>query len=187
MGLANWLTILRIVLIPVFVTLLVYRKLGVALLVFGAAALTDLLDGWVARSRGMASRLGAFLDPLADKLLLIASFVTLTWLKALPFWITAVVFSRDVMLIVGALLIHMVGGRIYPRPTWAGKAATFFQILTVLVALLSRYYRVSLGTSVVMWLAAAFTIMSGLHYIWQGVHVLNAAEHVETDEAPLLR
>ncbi|HEY3187735.1 MAG TPA: hypothetical protein VGJ70_09685, partial [Solirubrobacteraceae bacterium] len=75
----------------------------------------------------------------------------------------------------------------YPRPTWAGKAATFFQILTVLVALLSRYYRVSLGTSVVMWLAAAFTIMSGLHYIWQGVHVLNAAEHVETDEAPLLR
>ncbi|HMH50321.1 MAG TPA: CDP-alcohol phosphatidyltransferase family protein [Candidatus Acidoferrum sp.] len=187
MGLANWLTILRIVLIPVFVTLLVYRKLGLALLVFGAAALTDLLDGWVARSRGMASRLGAFLDPLADKLLLIASFVTLTWLKALPFWITAVVFSRDVMLIVGALLIHMVGGRIYPRPTWAGKAATFFQILTVLVALLSRYYRVSLGTSVVMWLAAAFTIMSGLHYIWQGVHVLNAAEHVETDEAPLLR
>ena len=187
MGLANWLTILRIVLIPVFVTLLVYRKLGLALLVFGAAALTDLLDGWVARSRGMASRLGAFLDPLADKLLLIASFVTLTWLKALPFWITAVVFSRDVMLIVGTLLIHMVGGRIYPRPTWAGKAATFFQILTVLVALLSRYYRVSLGTSVVMWLAAAFTIMSGLHYIWQGVHVLNAAEHVETDEAPLLR
>jgi len=187
MGLANWLTILRIVLIPVFVTLLVYRKLGLALLVFGAAALTDLLDGWVARSRGMASRLGAFLDPLADKLLLIASFVTLTWLKALPFWITAVVFSRDVMLIVGTLLIHMVGGRIYPRPTWAGKAATFFQILTVLAALLSRYYRVSLGTSVVMWLAAAFTIMSGLHYIWQGVHVLNAAEHVETDEAPLLR
>ena len=187
MGLANWLTILRIVLIPVFVTLLVYRKLGVALIVFGAAALTDLLDGWVARTQGMSSRLGAFLDPLADKLLLIASFVTLTWLKALPFWITAVVFSRDVMLIVGALLIHMVGGRIYPRPTWAGKAATFFQILTVLVALLSRYYRVSLGTSVVMWLAAAFTIMSGLHYIWQGVHVLNAAEHVETDEAPLLR
>ena len=187
MGLANWLTILRIVLIPVFVTLLVYRKLGTALLVFGAAALTDLLDGWVARRQGLASRLGAFLDPLADKLLLIASFVTLTWLKALPFWITAVVFSRDVMLIVGALLIHMVGGRIYPRPTWAGKAATFFQILTVLVALLSRYYRVSLGTSVVMWLAAAFTIMSGLHYIWQGVHVLNAAEHVETDEAPLLR
>jgi cardiolipin synthase len=182
MGLANWLTILRIVLIPVFVTLLVYRKLGLALIVFGAAALTDLLDGWVARSRGLASRLGAFLDPLADKLLLIASFVTLTYLKALPFWITAVVFSRDLMLIVG--------GRIYPRPTWAGKAATFFQILTVLAAMLSRYYRVPMGTSIIIWLAAGFTIASGLHYIWQGVRFLNAvnvAEREESDEAQLLR
>jgi cardiolipin synthase (CMP-forming) len=190
MGLANWLTILRIVLIPVFVTLLVYRKLGLALLVFGGAALTDLLDGWVARRRGLASRLGAFLDPLADKLLLISSFVTLTYLKTLPFWITAVVLSRDVMLIMGALLIHMVGGRIYPRPTWAGKAATFFQILTVLTAMLSRYYRVPLGTTVVIWLAAGFTIVSGLHYIWQGVHFLNAvnaAEREESDEAQLLR
>ena len=190
MGLANWLTTLRIVLIPIFVTLLVYRKLGLALIVFGAAALTDLLDGWVARRRGLASRLGAFLDPLADKLLLIASFVTLTWLKALPFWITAVVFSRDLMLIVGAVLIHMVGGRIYPRPTWAGKAATFFQVLTVLAAMLSRYYRVSLGTSIVMWLAAGFTVVSGLHYIWQGMRFLNAvnaAEPEESDEAHLLR
>jgi cardiolipin synthase len=190
MGLANWLTILRIVLIPVFVTLLVYRKLGLALLVFGGAALTDLLDGWVARHRGLSSRLGAFLDPLADKLLLISSFVTLTWLKTLPFWITAVVLSRDVMLIVGALLIHMVGGRIYPRPTWAGKAATFFQILVVLTAMLSRYYRVPLGTSVIIWLAAGFTIVSGLHYLWQGVHFLNAvnaAEREESDEARLLR
>ncbi len=190
MGLANWLTVLRIVLIPVFVTLLVYRKLGVALLVFSVAALTDLLDGWVARHQGLSSRLGAFLDPMADKLLLTASFVTLTYLKALPFWITAVVISRDVMLVVGALLIHMVGGRIYPRPTWAGKAATFFQILTVLTAMLARYYRVNLGTTAVLWLAALFTIASGLQYIWQGVHFLNAAnaaEREESDEASLLR
>ena len=142
MGLANWLTILRIVLIPVFVSLLVYRRPGVALLAFAAAAVTDLLDGYVARRRKMQSRLGAFLDPLADKLLLISSFVTLTYLKALPFWITAVVLSRDVILIVGALLIHMLGARVYPRPTWAGKAATFFQILTVLASILSRYYHV---------------------------------------------
>src|ERR1700674_988191 len=182
MGLANWLTILRIVLIPVFVTLLVYRKLGVALIVFGAAALTDLLDGWVARTQGMSSRLGAFLDPLADKLLLIASFVTLTWLKALPFWITAVVFSRDVMLIVGALLIHMVGGRIYPHPTWAGKAATFFQILTVLTGLLARFFRLHFGVTVVVWLAAIFTIASGLQYIAQGVRFLNAATDAEREE-----
>ena len=190
MGLANWLTVLRIVLIPVFVTLLVYRKLGVALVVFAVAALTDLLDGWVARRRGLSSRLGAFLDPMADKLLLTASFVTLTYLKALPFWITAVVISRDVMLVVGALVIHMVGARIYPRPTWAGKAATFFQILTVLTAMLARFYRVYLGTTAILWLAAIFTVASGLQYIWRGMHFLNAAnaaEREESDEAPLLR
>ena len=125
MGLANWLTLLRILLIPVFVSLLVYRRPGPALIVFGVAALTDLLDGWAARHWKDESSLGAFLDPMADKLLLTASFVTLTYLKVLPFWIAAVVISRDVILVLGALLIYMLGSRIRPRPTWAGKAATF--------------------------------------------------------------
>src|SRR5881628_84472 len=142
MGLANWLTLLRILLIPVFVTLLVYRRPGVALLVFAVAAFTDLLDGWVARRHKDESTLGAFLDPTADKLLLTASFVTLTYLKALPFWIAAVVISRDVILVVGTLLVYMLGARVYPRPTWAGKAATFFQILTVLTGLLARFLHV---------------------------------------------
>src|SRR5262245_39773260 len=110
MGLANWLTLLRILLIPVFVTLLVYRRPGAALLAFGVAALTDLLDGWVARRFKDESTLGAFLDPVADKLLLTASFVTLTYLKVLPFWIAAVVISRDAILVVGTSLIYMLGG-----------------------------------------------------------------------------
>jgi cardiolipin synthase len=191
MGLANWLTILRIVLIPVFVTLLVYRKLGPALLVFGAAALTDLLDGWVARHRGLSSRLGAFLDPLADKLLLIASFVTLTWLKALPFWIAAVVISRDLILAIGALAIHIVGARLTPRPTWAGKFATFFQVLVVLSGVLTRFYQVQTGATAVIWLAAGFTVISGLQYIVQGMRFLNAVTHAEeghtADETALFR
>ena len=77
---------------------------------------------------------------MADKLLLTASFVTLTYLKVLPFWISAVVISRDVILVFGALLIYMLGGRIHPRPTWAGKAATFFQVLAVLTGLLARFF-----------------------------------------------
>ena len=145
MGLANWLTVLRILLIPVFVTLLVYRRPGTALAVFCLASLTDLLDGYVARSRGSQSRLGAFLDPMADKLLLTASFVTLTYLHRLPFWITAVVISRDVILVLGAVLIHMTGGQIYPSPTRAGKLSTFFQILTVLAAMLMPYIRAPLA------------------------------------------
>jgi cardiolipin synthase len=189
MGLANWLTVLRILLIPVFISLLVYRRPGAALLVFTLAAVTDLLDGWVARSRGSQSRLGAFLDPMADKLLLTASFVTLTYSKVIPFWITAVVLSRDVILVVGALLIHMVGGRIHPRPTWAGKAATFFQILTVLAGLLTRYYRLPVAPTLFMWLAAIFTVVSGLQYLAQGMRYLNAttAEREESDEHVFLR
>ncbi|OGL09983.1 MAG: CDP-diacylglycerol--glycerol-3-phosphate 3-phosphatidyltransferase [Candidatus Rokubacteria bacterium RIFCSPLOWO2_02_FULL_72_37] len=180
MGLANWLTVLRIVLIPVFVSLMVYRKPGAGLLVFAVAALTDLLDGWVARRSG-PSRLGAFLDPMADKLLLTASFVTLTYLKILPFWIAAVVISRDVILVVGALLIHMLGGRLHPRPTLTGKLATFFQVLTVLSGLLARYFRLPLAPRSILWLAAVFTVLSGLQYIVQGMRVLNAAHGVDRE------
>jgi cardiolipin synthase len=189
MGLANWLTVLRILLIPVFVTLLVYAKPGQALVVFVCAAATDLLDGYVARRRGLQSRLGAFLDPMADKLLLVSSFVTLTWLNALPFWIAAVVISRDVILMVGALAIHMAGGRIHPRPTRAGKLATFFQVLTVLAGLAGHSLKTPLGVTAFMWLAAAFTIVSGLQYIVQGMRFLNAAHAAEreADEASLLR
>jgi cardiolipin synthase len=182
MGLANWLTVLRIVLIPVFVTLLVYRHPGWALSVFTLAAFTDLLDGWVARRQGVASRLGAFLDPMADKLLLTASFVTLTYLKTLPFWITAVVLSRDVILIVGAVVVHMVGVRIDPQPTWMGKAATFFQILTVLTGLLSRYFHPTLTPTLFIWLAAVFTVASGCQYVARGMRFLQATTASERDE-----
>lgn len=183
MGLANWLTLLRIVLIPGFVTLLVYRRPGWALAVFTLAALTDLLDGWVARWRGMSSRLGAFLDPLADKLLLTASFVTLTYLRAVPFWITAVVISRDAMLVVGALLMHVLGVRIDPRPSWAGKAATLFQVLTILSGLLARYFRLPLAPVWIMWLAAILTVASGLQYLVRGMRVLNMANAAEREES----
>src|SRR6267143_6307104 len=184
MGLPNWLTVLRILLIPVFVSLLVYRRPGTALAVFCLASLTDLLDGYVARRGGSQSRLGAFLDPMADKLLLTAAFVTLTYLKALPFWIAAVVISRDVFLVVGALLVYMLGGRIRPRPTWAGKAATFFQVLTVLTGLLARYFQVHLAPNFVLWLAAGFTVISGLQYIVQGMRFLNASPAAAREESP---
>jgi cardiolipin synthase len=190
MGLANWLTVLRILLIPVFVTLLVYRQRGPALTIFLVAAFTDLLDGYVARQRGSQSRLGAFLDPMADKLLMVCSFVTLTWLKALPFWIAAVVISRDLILMVGALAIHMAGGRITPRPTRAGKLATFCQVLTVLAGLLMPFYQMPLLMKTVLWATAAFTVFSGLQYIVQGMRFLNAVhadEARERDESTLYR
>jgi len=176
MGLANWLTLLRILLIPVFVILLVYRRPGIALGVFCLASVTDLLDGYIARRRGSQTRLGAFLDPLADKLLLTASFVTLTYLRMLPFWITAVVVSRDLFLTLGAVLVHMMGGRIHPAPTRAGKLSTFFQILVVLVAMVKPRFPAAAGLLwMLTWIATAFTVFSGLQYIVQGMRYLTVA------------
>ena len=176
MGLPNWLTILRILLIPVFVTLLVYRRAGWALLVFCLASLTDMLDGYIARSQGRQTRLGAFLDPMADKLLLTSGFVTLTWLKVIPFWITAVVVSRDVVLSLGVLVVHVAGGTVHPAPTWIGKMSTLLQMVTVLAAMASVYFQLIplLVTKVLAWVTAAFTITSGMQYIVRGLRQLEA-------------
>jgi cardiolipin synthase len=138
MGLANWLTIVRILLIPVFVTLLVYNRVLLAFTTFVLAGLTDMLDGYIARTRGTKTRLGAFLDPLADKLLLTAAFVTLTYKfsRILPFWLTAIVLSRDLVLILVAVLIMLTGGQVHPAPTMLGKTSAVIQMVTAGVCLL---------------------------------------------------
>jgi cardiolipin synthase len=184
-GLPNWLTIVRIVLIPVFVTLLVYRRPTAALVVFVLASLTDMLDGYIARSRGSLTRLGAFLDPMADKLLLTASFITLTYLRVIPFWITAVVISRDLVLILGAALIHIAGGTIYPTPTWLGKASTVLQMATVLAAMLSVYFKIATLPKLFFWLTASFTVASGIQYLYRGTRLLNPPSSREP-RAPML-
>ena len=176
LGLANWLTILRILLIPVFVSLMVYRRIGWALGIFLLAGLTDALDGYVARTHGRKTRLGAFLDPMADKLLLTASFVTLTYRGLLPFWITAVVLSRDVLLMLGAVLVHMSGGQVTPSPTSLGKATTALQMATVLAAILASYSPAMRPVRVgFIWAAAVLTLASGAQYLYQGSRMLNGA------------
>lgn|SRR5512144_2386401 len=180
MGLANWLTTLRILLIPVFVTLLVYKHAALAFLVFCLASLTDLLDGYIARSRGAQTRLGAFLDPMADKLLLTSAFVTLTWLKVIPFWIAVVVVSRDLVLTVGVAVIHVAGGTVHPSPSWLGKLSTVFQMATVIAAMLAFYFGVLPGMPRrLAWITAMFTIASGLQYIVQGLKQLNPPAQAE--------
>ena len=173
MGLANWLTILRILLIPVFVTLLVYRRATAAFVVFCLASLTDLLDGYIARTHGQKTRLGAFLDPVADKLLLTSAFVTLTYLRVIPFWITAVVVSRDLILSVGVLVIHISGGTVHPAPTWLGKASTVFQMATVLAAMLFFYFRVPMVPRAFAWAAAVLTVAPGRQSPTQGLKQIN--------------
>jgi cardiolipin synthase len=169
MGLANWLTILRIVLVPVFVVCLVYHRMTLSVVTFGVAAVTDLMDGYIARTRGAQTRLGAFLDPLADKLLLVAAFVTLTYRfpKILPFWLTTTVLSRDAILILVAGLVMLTGGRLHPQPTLLGKLSTVFQMLMVSTALL-----IVAGTPgahrarpALIAATAALTVASGIQYL----------------------
>jgi len=190
MGLANWLTILRILLIPIFVSFLVYRWPTAALVVFCLASLTDTLDGYIARTRGSQTRLGAFLDPLADKLLLTASFVTLTYLhpRLLPFWITVTVLSRDLLLILGTAVIHIAGGQVHPTPTWLGKTSTGLQMATILAALLVLTIQMDPRVkTVLVWVTAGFTVASGVQYLYQGTKLLNPPSDREPHVPTLVR
>lgn len=178
MGLANILTIIRILLVPVLIITLVYRYIGVAFGIFCIASLTDCLDGYIARTTGRQTMLGSYLDPLADKLLLAGAFITLTTIKIIPFWITAVVISRDILIILGAAIIHIAGGNLKPTPTITGKATTFMQIFTILIALLLQYsFKCSRISIFVYTPTAILTIVSGLQYIYLGSKMFNLNTH----------
>jgi cardiolipin synthase len=169
MGLANWLTIARILLVPVFVTCLVYDRVVLALATFVVAGITDSMDGYIARTRGTKTRLGAFLDPLADKLLLTASFVTLTYRYplVLPFWLTAVVLSRDAILVLVGGLVMLTGGRLNPTPTLVGKTSTVFQMLLVSIALLvvCEVPGLTRVRTALIAVTATLTVASGIQYL----------------------
>jgi len=172
--LANRLTILRILMTPVITVLLLYRHMAAALALFLLAGITDGLDGLVARWRGQKTTLGMVLDPVADKLLLTSTAVTLTILKELPRWFTIIVVSRDVLLIGGSVILYMFLGKIGTPPSWLGKATTGLQLVTVLSAMLDNFIpdlkTVILPLAVI---TLTFTIVSGLDYIYRGARLLN--------------
>jgi CDP-diacylglycerol--glycerol-3-phosphate 3-phosphatidyltransferase len=184
MTLANKVTIARILLIPVFVVeVLYYRQTGAdwhrwfALGVFAAAALSDGVDGWIARRFKQRSRLGALLDPLADKLLLVAALILLSHsgfphVPALPLWLVASVLSRDAILILGLAVIYFTCGHLTVRPHFTGKAATVLQMSVVILALLDVWPQTRWWVAL---LAAAATVVSGLIYIRVGVQQLSAS------------
>lgn len=174
MGLANNLTLLRIVLIPVFVALLLSGHGSWALGVFVLAGLTDTLDGYIARTQKKQTRLGAVLDPAADKLLMAAAFLSLALMGRVPAWIVVLVMGRDLLLILGTAFIHVTGGQVYPHPTLLGKATTLFQMGTVLVALLASLIRIpqAFWTSLLL-ATAGLTVASGVQYLFLGRSLLS--------------
>ncbi len=172
--LANRLTILRILMTPVIAVLLLYRQMGIALTLFLLAAVTDGLDGLVARSWKQKTTLGMVLDPVADKFLLTAAVITLTVLDELPRWFTIFVVSRDVLIIGGSMILYMFLGKMSLPPTWLGKLTTGFQFVTVLAAMLDNFLP-GLGVTILPLavITLAFTAASGLGYVVRGARLLN--------------
>jgi cardiolipin synthase (CMP-forming) len=165
---ANQITILRLIFVPLFVILVVGHHDAGALIVLAAAALSDVLDGKVARALKQVTPLGIALDPIADKVLLSTVFLTLSFRGDLPWWLTIVVLSRDAGILIIALLIILVAGYRPFHPTILGKASTVVQVITVFAALslLAHMPWVNgLIVDICIYLTTFFTVASGLHYV----------------------
>ena len=168
--LANQLTILRIVLVPVFALLVVYGHLGWALIAFLTAGITDALDGLIARRAGQRTTLGAWLDPMADKLLIATTFVILTLpdvplVNHLPLWLTVFVLSRDVVIVGVVAIISLVFGPRDFTPSFWGKLATAMYVVTSVVVMFFNYRgERSALIDALIWLSLAITVVSAADY-----------------------
>jgi cardiolipin synthase (CMP-forming) len=199
---ANKITIARILLIPVFVMMAIYYgrthfewQRWCAVGVFVLAAASDGIDGYIARRFNQRSRLGVILDPIADKGLLLAGIITLSvsnWAYEFPIWFPVLVIARDMIVVAGAVLLHLLNGTVHVRPSWTGKCATAFQMVALaLVMLQLNFFTTSfvIGGSEIelkfldlpVILAGLFTAVSGFGYVMDGIGQLHARGHGEAD------
>lgn len=181
---ANKITILRILLVPFFISQMLYYVNGgeefhrlLAILSFAAAAISDGIDGFIARRYNQRSELGAILDPLADKLLLVSGIVMLSLdhrphFERIPLWLPITIISRDMLQLIGLIVIQMTVGKISVHPRFTGKMATVFQMVVVSWGLLKWPAE---WLAVWVWAAGLCTVVSGLLYVWDGVRQLSAS------------
>jgi len=176
MNIPNMLTLIRITLVPIFVILMMEGLFSYALAVFVVAGITDALDGFLARVLGQQTVLGSYLDPLADKALIITSFVILSTLNIIPSWLAVVVISRDCVILLGVSVLFLMSVSFEIRPTYVSKATTVLQLVTVFVVLLSKClpgYDYHLMIVSLFWTTAFFTTVSGFYYIFKGIRFIN--------------
>ena len=170
----NLITLFRIIITPLFIIFLIQGNYRKALVVFVLAGVSDLADGLIARGWQQKSRLGSYLDPLADKVLMAASFVTLSIYHQIPSWLTVVVLSRDVTLATGVLIFRLADIPLTVRPSLAGKWTTTFQLITVGFVLLSKIWAFPpLVLPVFFWVTGILTSVSGLQYFYRGIKQMN--------------
>ena len=189
LNLANSLTFCRIILTPTFVISVIYNRYKIALVIFILAGLTDCFDGVIARSMKQKTRLGSILDPLADKLLVVSSFLILSQpdsllLYRIPSWLTIVIIMREVILLTGGVVIHMITGRLILNPSRAGKLAMLFHALTIFTVLLCNALAYDLQTLLyVLYIITCFiTVISGLHYIYFGMQQMGEVSDQNAQE-----
>ena len=192
---ANKITIVRILMIPVFVTMAIYYGQSIqrgaplewqrftAIVIFLVAAASDGLDGYVARHYKQRSALGAILDPIADKGLLLSAIITLSisnWSDIdpeygrFPAWFPVLVITRDAVILVGAGVLHLLNGKVQVRPSWTGKVATVLQMAAIAWVMLQLHF---LPLLYVIIAAGVFTFTSGIIYVMDGVRQLQAEGH----------
>jgi len=184
LNLANQLTFLRLVLIPFFVIAILAGRFGVALGLFVTAAVTDLLDGLSARMLGGGTALGAYLDPAADKLLLVAAFVLLTdypvmlqdvpMIHRIPLWLTVLTISRDVLIVAVASLLYLTRAQVRFPPSIWGKLTTTAEFLTIALFLLFNQLELGGGVlDVMVWLTLGMILVYGFHYLARTIRMLS--------------
>jgi cardiolipin synthase len=171
----NILTVARIVMTPLFIILLIKNLYGLALVLFSLAAITDGLDGFIARYYNQRTVMGAYLDPIADKFLLATSFIALAILEIIPAWLTVIVISRDILILAGIAIFTINDIKVNIKPSIVSKCTTAVQLATIFIVLLGYYFPVvSIAEQAAYWTAAGLTILSGLHYIIAGISILQA-------------
>ena len=169
MNIPNLLTILRILLVPVFIIYVIHNNLWMALIIFILAGITDGIDGLIARVLNQKTVIGAYLDPIADKMLLISAYISLGIKGMLPIWLSVIVVSRDIIIISGIAVISLMGKGPDIRPSVSSKINTVFQIGTIIIALSSlsdSYIKLFITATAIL------TVLSGFQYIYLGIKAM---------------
>jgi cardiolipin synthase len=163
----NLISLLRIILVIPVVWALMSADFYTALVLFAVAGFSDALDGFLAKHYHWQSRLGSILDPLADKLLLVASFASLTWIGLLPYWLLWMVLGRDVLIVAGALAYHFIVGKFELLPVWSSKINTALQIALVLLVIFQQHWLFDAQhwITIMTWLVVASIVNSGSEYL----------------------
>lgn len=169
MNLPNLLTIFRILLVPIFIIFVIHNDFRMALIIFIMAGITDGLDGLLARALNQRTTIGAYLDPIADKMLLISAYISLTIKGMLPGWLSVVVVSRDIIILSGIAIIFLMGKGLNIKPSISSKLTTVFQILTIIGVL---YPFSTLHFQLFVTATAVFTVLSGLQYMYSGIKAM---------------